>query len=85
MSLRRITTLYCIAVIAIGVLLATLGGFVGWLAAMLVMGGALPLYRLISWQNAQAGREGVLIDLANDLIPDHRDNPLSAPEAQDSR
>lgn len=42
MSLRRIKTLYCLAVIAIGVLLAALGGWVGWLAAVLVLSGALP-------------------------------------------
>lgn len=47
MSLRRIKTLYCLAVIAIGVLLAALGGWVGWLAAVLVLSGALPMFRVI--------------------------------------
>ena len=44
MSLRRIKTLYCLAVIAIGVLLAALGGWIGWVAAVLVLSGALPMY-----------------------------------------
>lgn len=47
MSLRRIKTLYCLAVIAIGVLLAALGGWVGWLAAVLVLGGALPGWKAV--------------------------------------
>lgn len=42
MSLHRLKTLYCIAVIALGIILAVVGGIVGWIAAILILGGALP-------------------------------------------
>ena len=42
MTLRRMKTLYCIAVMAIGILLTALGGLLGWIAAILLLSGALP-------------------------------------------
>jgi membrane associated rhomboid family serine protease len=86
MSLRRIKTLYCLAVIAIGVLLAALGGWVGWLAAVLVLSGALPMFRVIGraeHQQRQQGKEDALTDLVDSLV--HQDIPQSGHEARGSQ
>lgn len=47
MPLGRIKALYCIAVMAIGILLAFFGGVVGWLAAVLVLSSALPAWKMV--------------------------------------
>lgn len=47
MSLRRIKTLYCVAVISIGILLASHGEVVSWAASIIVLGGALPMFGAI--------------------------------------
>lgn len=48
MSLARLKTLYCIAVMAVGTLLAFFGGVVGWLAAVLILSSALPAWRYVT-------------------------------------
>lgn len=48
MSLRRIKTLYCVAVISIGVLLASHGEVVSWAASVIVLSGALPMFNAVS-------------------------------------
>lgn len=48
MSLRRIKTLYCVAVISVGILLASHGEIVSWAASVIVLGGALPMFRAVS-------------------------------------
>lgn len=47
MSLARLKTLYCIAVMAVGTLLAFFGGVVGWLAAVIILSSALPAWRAV--------------------------------------
>lgn len=47
MSLGQLKTLYCIAVMAIGTLLAFFGGIIGWLAAVLILTSALPAWRMV--------------------------------------
>lgn len=47
MTLRRIKVLYCVAVISIAVVLACVGGVVGWLTAIVMLGGALPVFGAI--------------------------------------
>jgi hypothetical protein len=47
MTLRKVKILYCIAMIAIGVLLAADGGWVYWLASVTILSVALPAFRLI--------------------------------------
>lgn len=49
MSLRRIKTLYCIAVIAIALILVDAAGVLGWVTAVVVLAGALPMFRAIQW------------------------------------
>lgn len=84
MSFRRIKTLYCLAVIAIGVLLAALGGWIGWIAAVLVLGGALPMFRVIGQQSEQNTKRQTLQELTVDLIaPGHLDTPESDLSTQD--
>jgi hypothetical protein len=55
MSLQRVKALYCIAVISIGILLASTGGFVGWAASIIVLCGALPMFRVIRCAAEQRG------------------------------
>ena len=47
MSLARLKTLYCIAVMAAGIILAARAGFIGWLAAILILSCALPAWRMV--------------------------------------
>lgn len=84
MSLKRIKMLYCIAVIAIGVLLATTGGVLGWIAAVLVLSGALPMFRVIDHQSKQNTKRQTLQELTADLIAPGRPNiPESDLSTQD--
>lgn len=48
MSLRKAKTLFCIATIAIAVLLYAAGGAVYLMASIVVLGGALPSWELIT-------------------------------------
>lgn len=73
MSLRRIKMLYCVAAIAIGILLAAVGGLVYWLAAACVLGGALPMFRALSG----AAKRQTLRNLASDLGVDLSNRPVA--------
>lgn len=44
MTLPRIKALYCIAVIAVAIILDWVGGWVGWVTAVVVLSGALPMF-----------------------------------------
>ncbi len=68
MSLRRVKTLYCIAVMAIGILLASTGDLAYWLASVIVLGGALPLYRVMG----HAAFDESLDDAESALIAEQR-------------
>lgn len=46
MSLHKAKTLFCIVAMAVGVLLFAVGSTPYWLASMIVLGGALPGWRL---------------------------------------
>lgn len=48
MSLHQLKTVYCLAVIAIGILLASHGGVVSWLASIALLAGALPMFNAVS-------------------------------------
>lgn len=47
MSLARIKTLYCVAVIAIAIVLDCTGEIVGWATAVVMLAGALPVFHLV--------------------------------------
>lgn len=47
MPLRRIKTLYCVTVMAVAVLLFAAGGIIYWAASIVLLAGALPIFRLI--------------------------------------
>lgn len=47
MPLRRIKTLYCVTVMAVAVLLFAAGGIIYWAASVVLLCGALPIFRLI--------------------------------------
>ena len=46
--LERYKTLYCVIVMAAGVILAARAGFIGWLAAVLILSFALPAWRAVT-------------------------------------
>lgn len=60
MSLRRMKTLYCIAVIAIAILLFATGSFVYWIASMVLLGGALPGWRIATREASDQGASEAL-------------------------
>lgn len=47
MSLRKVKTVYLIAVIVLAVLLATLGDVICWIAAIVLLVGALPMFKVM--------------------------------------
>lgn len=52
MSLRRMKTLYCIAIISVAIVLAFLGQWATWIMSVLLLASALPSWSLIgkSWK-----------------------------------
>jgi predicted Na+-dependent transporter len=52
--MRRVKTIYCIAVIAIAIILVSFGQLIGWLAAIVVLAGALPMFRVVTQTSADA-------------------------------
>lgn len=67
MSLARLKTLYCIAVMAVGTLLAFFGGVVGWLAAVLILSSALPAWRVVIGVAGDTGAQEALKVLQRQL------------------
>lgn len=77
MSLRRAKTLYCIAVMAIGILLASTGELAYWIASVIVLGGALPLYRVMG----HAVFDESLDDAESALVAEQRRRDLQVARA----
>jgi hypothetical protein len=73
MTLHRIKNLYCITAIAIGLLLASAGGVVCYVAAIVVLAGALPMFRAVSG----ATKRQTLRSLASDLGVDLDSHPVA--------
>jgi hypothetical protein len=48
MSLRRVKLIYCVAVVSIAVILASTG-LLGVVTAVLLLAGALPMFRAMRW------------------------------------
>lgn len=48
LSLHQAKTIYCLAVILIAVILAIVGGLVGWGVSIAMLAGALPLFNLVT-------------------------------------
>lgn len=46
MSLRRMKTLYCVSVMAVALILAALAGPIGVIAAIVILAGALPGWKV---------------------------------------
>lgn len=66
MSLRKVKTLYCIAVMAIAIVLAVLGHWVGWVTAVVLLSGALPGWRLATRTAASSALIGFRQNLVNE-------------------
>lgn len=55
MSLRRSKTIYCVVMISAAVVLATTAGLLGWITAVLLLSGALPLFSAVRQAAEQRG------------------------------
>lgn len=63
MSLHKAKTLYCIAIIATGIILAVLAGPIGKVAAIALLAGTLPMIRAIEWAASDQGADKAILDL----------------------
>lgn len=70
MSLHRIKTLYCIAVISIAVILDCVGGLLGWTAAVVLLAGALPLFGIVCQAAEIKGAQSALIRIRQRVMAD---------------
>lgn len=61
MTLSRIKTLYCTAVIAIAIILDCVGGWIGWVTAIVVLSGALPMFEAVKEASEHIGAKAALI------------------------
>ena len=52
MSLSHTKTIYCFAFIVAAIALNCLGGFIGWILAIILLGVALPLFQVICQASA---------------------------------
>lgn len=62
MSIRRLKTLYCISVIALALILAA-SGTIGYIAAIIMLTGALPMFRAVEWAASDQGADNAIRDL----------------------
>jgi hypothetical protein len=44
MSLRRAKAIYCVVMISVAIVLACTAGLIGWITAVLLLSGALPIF-----------------------------------------
>ncbi len=72
MSLRRIKLLYCITVVAIAVILASFGQLIGWIAAVVVLAGALPMFGAVKRAAGDSAADETLRIVEHHLT--HRDH-----------
>lgn len=84
MSLERIKNLYCIAVIAIAIVLDCTGEMIGWATAVVMLAGALPVFNCATRIAANQEKQRTL-EAVTDVVapPSHQDIPLSVPAVQD--
>lgn len=61
--MRQVKTVYCVAVISVAVILASAAGLIGWVAAIIVLAGALPMFRAVSWAAEDNGADRAIADL----------------------
>lgn len=78
MSLRKAKTLYCIIVMAVALILAGLAGWIGQLAAIIILASALPGWRLITRAAATNALSGALT-----LLEDAPHTPEADPSSED--
>lgn len=63
MSLGQIKAIYCIAVVLIVLVLVYAAGLIGLVAAVLILAGALPMFRAVSWAAESQGADKAIADL----------------------
>lgn len=55
MSLRQVKTLYCSSAIVVALILVYIGGMLGWITAISLLAGSLPLFKAIQFRSEQRG------------------------------
>lgn len=74
MSLRKLKTLYCLSVMAVGVILTAIGGMLGWLVAVIILSSALPAWKLVVRSASESAIIGFYRNLAGEAT--HRTVPI---------
>jgi hypothetical protein len=69
--MRRVKTIYCLAVIAVAIVLSCTGGLVGWIAAIIVLAGALPMFRAVNWTASNQGADEAIANLRHRWYAHH--------------
>lgn len=78
MSLRRVKVLYCVAVVSIAVVLVCAAGLIGWIVAIIVLAGALPMFGAIHQIGAHYEKQRTLTAITDLFVP--TPDRLSSPE-----
>jgi hypothetical protein len=47
MSLQRAKAIYCVVMISVAIVLACTAGLLGWITAVLLLSGALPMFKTV--------------------------------------
>lgn len=82
--MRQVKTVYCLMMISAAMVLASVGGLLGIITAVLLLAGALPMLSVAQRRAAAHERERVLREVTNVIAPqDHQDSHQSAPATPD--
>lgn len=81
--MRQVKTVYCIVAISLAVILASVGGLLGVITAIIVLAGALPLFRAVG----KAMKAATLHDVEQQakLIADQTEPSQQLKQHQDQR
>jgi hypothetical protein len=74
--MRQVKTVYCVVVISLAIILASIGGLLGVITAIIVLVGALPMFRAVNGVSELAGATKALQRLQHRLTteaPDEAD------------
>lgn len=69
MSLRRVKLIYCLMMISVAVVLACTAGIIGWITAVLLLSGALPVFRAVTGAAEMNGARSALKGFRDHLAP----------------
>jgi hypothetical protein len=61
--MRQVKTVYCVVVISLAIILASIGGLLGIITAIIVLVGALPMFRAVTGAAEDQGAAEAVSDL----------------------